>query len=81
MQYIVIMLLSAFISTSISADEVDQRKVVTCQHIVDQLEHIKDLKRKGGSSQYKNSLRKQRQSLDKKYGQLQCYRIKEYLER
>lgn len=81
MKYIVVMLLSGMISMNISADEVNQRKVDTCQHIVDQLEHIKDLKRKGGSSQYKNSLRKQRQSLDKKYGQLQCYTVKEFLER
>ena len=66
---------------NISADDLDHRQVSSCQNIVDQLERIKKLKKKGGSSQYKNSLRQQRQGLDKKYGQLQCYRVKEHLDR
>lgn len=81
MKYIFVMLISSFLSMNISAESVDQRKVKSCQYIVDELEQLKDLKRKGGSSQYKNTLRKQRQSLDKKYGQLQCYTIKEHLKR
>ncbi len=81
MKYITAVLLSAFISVSISAEEVDQRKVRSCQDIVDHLEHIKSLRKHAGSSQQKNSLRKRRQALDKEYGQLQCYTVKEHLKR
>ncbi len=81
MKYIFVVLLSGLISVSALASEVDQRKVKACQGIVDQLEHNKDLKRQGGSSSYKNTLRKRRQALDKKYGQLQCYMVKEHLDR
>lgn len=81
MKYIFIVLLSGFISVSATASEVNKSKIRSCQKIVNQLEHNRDLKRQGGSSSYKNSLRKRRQALDKEYGQRQCYMVKEHLKR
>ncbi len=62
------------------ADDADAHKIRICQRIKDKIGYYTDLRRKGGSADYMNSLAKKRNDYKDKYSDNNCKKYRNHLD-